>query len=226
MIRRPSFLSIFVKSPFKRIEQHMSVVHECVALFPDFFEAAQDEKWSEAEAIAKKVKKLENEADALKRKIQVKLHGDLFLPVPRADILSLLLVQDNMANKAEDLTGLMLGRQMIFPKPVRSEVKKLIDHMVITSNKALEVSSELRGLFDAGFEGVVLKLLKEAVEGLDALESEADLMQKKIRQSIFEIEKDHPPIDVFFWYQFIHEIATLIDWARRVGTQLLILSSR
>lgn len=226
MIRRPSFLSIFVKSPFKRIEKHMSVVHECVKLLPEFYDAVQDENWAKAESLSKKISALEGDADKLKRKIQLKLHGDLFLPVPRSDILALLLVQDNIANQAEDLTGLMLGRKMVFPQPVRGEVGKLIRHMVVTSNKAVEVCSELRDLFEAGFEGVVLKLLKEAVEGLDALENQADKMQSNIRRAIFEIEKDYPPIDVLFWYQFVHESATLIDWAQRVGSQLLILSSR
>ena len=39
-------------------------------------------------------------------------------------------------------------------------------------------------------------------------------------------EKEHPPVDVLFWYQLVNELASLVDWAQRVGTQLLILSSR
>jgi|AntRauTorckE5430_2_1112549.scaffolds.fasta_scaffold00200_11 hypothetical protein len=226
MIRRPSFLSIFVKSPFKRIEQHMLVVCECVDVFPIFFDAIQAEDWLEAEILAKKIRELETEADIQKRKIQIKLHGDLFLPVPRSDILALLHVQDNIANLIEDLTGLMLGRKMVFPLPLQKELHKFICHMVVTCHKAKEVCSELRGLFEAGFEGVVIKILKEAVSGLDALENEADEMQNHIRKTIFEIENAHSPIDVFFWYQFVHELSSVIDWARRVGAQLLILSSR
>lgn len=226
MIRRPSFLSVFVKSPFKRIEKHMSMVHECVSLFPDFYDAVQAEDWDNATLLAKRIRETETEADLLKRKIQIKLHGDLYLPVPRSDILALLLVQDNIANLTEDLAGLMLNRRMVFPEEIQKDMREMILHMVVTCNKAKEVSSELKDLFEAGFEGVVLKLLKEAVDGLDALENEADKMQAKVRQAIFAIEKDHPPIDVYFWYQFVHEMSSLVDWAQRVGAQLLILSSR
>lgn len=226
MIRRPSFFSIFAKSPFKRIQAHIKVVNECVELLPAFYDLAQYGKWEEATKIAKKIQDLETEADLMKRKIQINLHSDLFLPVPRADILGLLLVQDNIANKAEDLSGLMLNRRMVFPSPLREEMRELLTHTISTSNKAVSVCSELKDLFEAGFEGVVLKLLKEAVSGLDALEKEADGIQAKIRLTIYNMEKEHPPLDVFFWYQFLHEVSALIDWAQRVGSQLLILSSR
>lgn len=226
MIRRPSFLSVFVKSPFTRIENHMSIVHDCVSILPDFYDAVQAEDWVRATELANKIRDTESQADLLKRKIQVKLHGDLYMPVPRSDILALLMVQDNMANLAEDLAGLMLNRKMVFPKEIQPAMRDLILHMVVTCNKAREVSAELKDLFEAGFEGVVLKLLKEAVDGLDALENTADKMQHKVKQAIFDIEKEYPPIDVYFWYQFVHELSSLVDWAQRVGTQLLILSSR
>lgn len=226
MIRRPSFFSIFAKSPFKRLEKHMSIVHQCVSLLPDFYDCCQAEEWQKAESIAKEITQLEGSADKLKRKLQLRLHGDLFLPVPRSDILALLFVQDNIANKAEDIKGLMLGRKMLFPKEVSEKVRVLLVHGVMTCSRAKEVCSELTDLFEAGFEGVVLKLLQEAVEGLDALEREADNIQAEIRDIVFGIEKEHNPLDVYFWYQYIHEISTLIDWTKRVGSQLLILSSR
>ena len=52
----------------------------------------------------------------IKRKLRVRLHHGLFLPVPRAELLSLLQIQDNIANQAEDIAQLMLGRRMVFPK--------------------------------------------------------------------------------------------------------------
>lgn len=226
MIRRPSFFSLFAQSPFKRLEKHMAIVQKCVALLPDFYDCCQAEQWESAKNLAGEIRSLEAEADKLKRKLQLRLHGDLFLPVPRADILALLMGQDNIANKAEDLVGLMLGRKMVFPKVVGEKVRILLVHSVTTCNRAKEVCSELTDLFEAGFEGVVLKLLKDAVDGLDALEREADQLQAEVRDIIFQLESEHPPLDVFFWYQYVNEISTLVDWVKRVGAQLLILSSR
>lgn len=226
MIRRPPLFSIFAKSPFKRLEQHMQVVSSCVRLLPKFFECCQKGDWKEAEQIATDISKLESDADRLKRKLQVKLHSDLFLPVPRSDVLGLLQVQDNIANKVEDLTHLMIGRQMIFPEPIHDKVRLLVDHTIKACQKATEVNAEMRDLLEAGFEGVVLKLLQDMVGELDVLEDEADSIQADIRQSIFSIEQDYPPLDVLFWYQFVQELSSVIDWAQRVGSQLLIISSR
>ncbi len=35
--------------------------------------------------------------------------------MPRTDLLDLISVQDKVANKAKDISGLMLGRQMTIP---------------------------------------------------------------------------------------------------------------
>ncbi|MCP8352153.1 TIGR00153 family protein [Candidatus Synchoanobacter obligatus] len=226
MIRRPSFFSIFAKSPFKRLEKHMRVVHECVSLLPGFYDLCQAGEWEKAEKVAKKISSLESDADALKRKLQVRLHADLYLPVPRTDVLALLQVQDNIANQAEDVMGLMMGRKMVFPDAVKGSVRLLLAQMIKTCNKALDVNGEMRDLLEAGFDGVVLKMLEEMVTELDALEDEADQIQAKIRQEIFQIESQHNPVDVLFWYHFVKELSAVIDWAQRVGTQLIIISSR
>jgi predicted phosphate transport protein (TIGR00153 family) len=226
MIRRPPLFSIFAKSPFKLLEKHMVVVNTCVEFLPVFFDACQAGTWESAEGAAEKISRLESDADRLKRKLQVKLHSDLFLPVPRSDVLALLQVQDNIANKVEDLTHLMLGRKMVFPEGIKDQVGSLVSHAIKTCQKAKEVNAEMRDLLEAGFEGVVLKLLQDMVGELDALEDEADSIQASIRQSIFSIEQDHPPLDVLFWYQFVQELSSVTDWAQRVGSQLLIISSR
>ena len=226
MIRRPPLFSIFAKSPFKLLEKHMDVVNTCVEMLPVFFDACQAGAWESAEEAAGKIAKLESDADRLKRKLQVKLHSDLFLPVPRSDVLALLQVQDNIANKVEDLTHLMLGRKMVFPQDINNQMSRLVSHALKASQKAKEVNAEMRDLLEAGFEGVVLRLLQDMVGELDVLEDEADHIQAKIRQSIFSIEQEHPPLDVLFWYQFVQELSSVIDWTQRVGSQLLIISSR
>ena len=66
-----------------------------------------------------KVRELESKADAIKRKVRIKLHRNLFLPVARTDLLSLLVTQDNLANQTKDVIGLMIGRKMVFLKRSR-----------------------------------------------------------------------------------------------------------
>ena len=183
----------------------MDVVHQCVALLPTLYDTCQQGDWGSAKEIQSEISALESEADRLKRKVQLKLHGDLFLPVPRSDILSLLQVQDNIANQVEDIAGLLVGRRMVFPKPLAEPMFNLLAHMLKTCHKAAEVSSELGDLLEAGFDGIVVKLIKDMVRDLDLLEQQADVLQAQVRQQIFEIEADHAAVDVFFWYDFVSQ---------------------
>ena len=43
------------------------------------------------------------------------------MPVPREDLLELLLVQDKMANRAKDVSGIVFGRKMVIPPVIATE---------------------------------------------------------------------------------------------------------
>lgn len=227
MISRPSsFLSMFVKSPFKRLAEHMGVVQQAVALLESLFIACHEEDWQQAEKIYKQISKHESEADALKRKIRHKIHHDLYLPVSRTELLVLLDVQDCIANKAEDISLLMLSRKMSFPASVHEKIYELMVQAVKTAHKAQDVSVELSDLVETGFKGLTIRSAKRLINDLYALENQSDQLQVQARQAVFAQESHHPALDVIFWYDCINQIGSLADWSRRVGTQLLLLSSR
>ena len=64
----------------------------------------------------------EKEADKLKGALRRHLPKSLFLPVPRSDLLSLVSIQDNVANTAKDVSMVVLGRKMRFPDKLQEGI--------------------------------------------------------------------------------------------------------
>ena len=95
----------------------------------------------------------EHEADDLKKEIRLHLPKSLFMPVPREDLLELLLVQDKMANRAKDVSGIVLGRKMHIPPVIAAEFQEFVKRNVDASKQARKSVRELDELFTSGFRG-------------------------------------------------------------------------
>src|ERR1700733_4089349 len=111
-----SIFNMFGPSPIKPIEQHIRKVYQCAKQLYPFFEAVLIKDWTTANKIKEKIVSLEKEADLIKRDLRLHLPTGLFLPVSRTHLLELLSAQDKIANKAEDIAGLIFSRKMVVPE--------------------------------------------------------------------------------------------------------------
>jgi len=220
------FVSLFGRSPIGPMQQHMAKAHECAANLLPFIEASMAGDWSQAEQIQQQMARLEQEADKLKKDVRLNLPKSLFLPVPRSDLLELLSVQDKVANRAEDIVGLMLGRQMQVPAALQVLMRHYVARTVDASAQALRAMNELDELLETGFAGREAKLVETLVEELGQIEQDTDRLQVEMRRGLFALEKELPPVDVMFLYQIIDWIGDVADRAQRVGNRLEQLLAR
>lgn len=220
------FVSLFGRSPIGPMQQHMAKAHECAANLLPFIEASMAGDWSQAEQIQQQMARLEQEADKLKKDVRLNLPKSLFLPVPRSDLLELLSVQDKVANRAEDIVGLMLGRQMQVPAALQALMRQYVARTVDASAQALRAMNELDELLETGFAGREAKLVETLVEELGQIEQDTDRLQVEMRRGLFALEKELPPVDVMFLYQIIDWIGDVADRAQRVGNRLEQLLAR
>ncbi|TWC41592.1 hypothetical protein FBY03_102341 [Pseudomonas sp. SJZ079] len=220
------FVSLFGRSPFGPMQQHIVKAHECAANLVPFFEAVMAEDWTKVEQVQQEMARLEHEADKLKKGVRLHLPKSLFLPVPRSDLLELLSVQDKVANRAKDIAGLMLGRQMAIPQDLQPLMRTFVQRTVDASAQALKAMNELDELLEAGFGGREAVLVETLIEELDVIEQDTDSLQIEVRRSLFKLEKDLPPVDVMFLYQIIDWIGDVADRAQRVGNRLEQLLAR
>lgn len=220
------FVSLFGRSPIGPMQQHMAKAHECAANLLPFVEASMAGDWVQAERIQQEMARLEQEADRLKKAVRLNLPKSLFLPVPRSDLLELLSVQDKVANRAEDIVGLMLGRQMQVPVALQPLMRQYVARTVDASAQALKAMQELDELLETGFGGREAKLVETLVEELGQIEQDTDKLQVEVRRGLFALEKELPPVDVMFLYQIIDWIGDVADRAQRVGNRLEQLLAR
>ena len=220
------FASLFGRSPIGPMQKHFAKAHECAANLLPFFEAVMAEDWAKVQQVQQDMARLEDEADKLKKNVRLHLPKSLFLPVPRSDLLELLSVQDKVANRAKDIAGLMLGREMAIPLALQPLMRAFVQRTVDASAQALKAMNELDELLETGFGGREAALVESMVEELEQIERDTDLMQIEVRRALFKLEKDLPAVDVMFLYQIIEWIGDVADRAARVGNRLEQLLAR
>lgn len=217
--------NIFGKSPVQPLEKHIEVAYRCAKQLNPFFAAAFAGDWDAAIAVRDEIEALEHKADDIKKKIRLHLPKSLFMPVPREDLLELLLVQDKIANRTKDVSGLVLGRKLQFPREITEQYLEFVDRNIDAAKQARKSVRELDELFTAGFRGAEVELVAGLIEELDRIETDTDDKQAALRASLFSLEKTLDPIDAIFMYKVIELTGEIADMAERVGRRLELLLS-
>lgn len=217
---------MFGRSPIKPMEEHMTVALQTARELLGFYRASVNEDWTTAEESYNAISKLEQQADELKKQIRLHLPKNLFLPVPRADLLELITRQDKIPNRCKDISGLMLGRKMVFPKQLHEPVEAYLNTAFSTVEQAHTAIAELDQLLETGFGGREMDLVESMVSELNRLEQQTDHQQIALRAQLFKLESELPPVDVIFFYRIIEEMGDLADRAQRTGQRLLQLLAR
>lgn len=217
--------NIFGKSPVQPLEKHIEIAYRCAKQLNAFFTATFADDWQTAAAVRDEIEALEHKADDIKKKIRLHLPKSLFMPVPREDLLELLLVQDKIANRTKDVSGLVLGRKMKFPPQIAEQFLDFVDRNIDAAKQARKSVRELDELFTAGFRGAEVDLVAGLIEELDRIETDTDDKQAALRASLFSLEDSLNPIDAVFMYKVIELTGEIADMAERVGRRLELLLS-
>ena len=217
--------NIFGSSPVQPLEQHIGITYSCAKQLRGFFAAAVAGDWEKATAVRGEIERLEHEADDLKKAIRLRLPKSLFMPVPREDLLELLLVQDKIANRTKDVSGIVLGRKMRIPAEIAEQFVDFVDRNVDAAKQARKSVRELDELFTAGFRGAEVALVSALIEELDKIETDTDDKQASLRAALFAIEDTLNPVDAVFMYKVIELTGEIADMAERVGRRLELLLS-
>jgi len=140
---RKSIFNLFGRSPIRPIQKHMAMVYACVNKLQPFFNAVIAKDWEIANKIQQQISSLESEADEIKRDLRIHLPKGLFMAVSRLDTLELLSRQDQLANLAEDISGLVVGRKMELPNTIQKDYMKFLQRCIDASYQARKAIKEL-----------------------------------------------------------------------------------
>lgn len=217
--------NIFGTSPVRPLEKHMDIVYRCAKKLKPFVNAVIRRDLKRMAEVRGQIEALENQADDMKKNIRLHMPKSLFMPVPREDLLELLLVQDKIANRTKDVSGIVLGRKLPIPADIADQFLEFVDRNVDAAKQARKSVRELDELFTAGFRGAEVELVTALIDKLDQIETDTDDKQAALRAAVYAIEETLNPVDAVFLYQVIELTGEIADMAERVGRRLELLLS-
>lgn len=220
------FSKIFGNSPVAPLQKHINIVVSCVEELIPYFESVINDNWEQATTTQEKLVNLEHEADQIKNELRLHLPSSLFMPIDRRDVLEVLDLQDLIANKAKDISGLTLGRKMSLPKSISSAYMEFLKRCIDATRQAQVAINELDELVATGFRGDEVVRVKKMIKELHTIEDETDEIQIKLRAELYKIEKELPPIDVMFIYKIIEWTGDLADTAQSTGNRLQLMLAK
>ncbi len=221
-----SLSNIFGQSPIEPLQKHMLTATNCAKELIPFIDSVLEEDWEKAKVYHTKICKLEHDADLIKKELKLNLPRSLFSQIPRADILGILDAQDRIANKSEDIAGIIIGRKIVLPTDIQKLYKLFIEESVAASLQAHTAIQELGELLATGFSGKEINIISEMIVRLDEIERNTDHIQVSTRNQLFKIEKSLPPIECMFLYKLIDWTGDLADRAQTVGGKLQLLLAK
>ncbi len=220
------FSGVFGRSPFRDLQNHAKLCVSAAAELKLLFPAANENRWEDVQQHYDRLTEIEQQADEQKRSIRNHLPRGFFLPVARADLLDLLGRQDEIANGARDVAGLVIGRRLQFPVSVQAEVLELVEGSIATCAQVCEVVASLDELIDTGFKGREARRVSDMIEKVEYLEHRTDELVVKIRAGIFAVEADLPAVHVMFCYKVLDLLSELADVAERVGHRVQMMLAK
>jgi len=226
MNQKRTLSNLISKSPFGSIQVHMEKTKQCAEELLVYIDAASSNDWDKATESRQKIIQLEKDADGLKAETRDLLPKSLFLFVPRGDLLDLIGLADEIPNTIKDISGLIYGRKMEIPSQLSGSFKDFVTEAVSAVTTASAAIDQLAEVSRLAFGNKASTELDKIISGLDSQEREIDQLEIVVRQQLFDIEKDFPPIDVMFLYDVINKIGELADRAEQLGHRLTLIAVR
>lgn len=221
-----NFGKLFGKSPFKPVKKHMKIARDCVAFMPPAMEAFFNQDKDELKNIKHQISKLESDADKIFEELQNRLPKTMFLPVDRRDLLDVLEMQEAIADRTEDIIGLMRELSIDVPKEMRQPMKNLVDHCLLATNRAYDIVSSFEDLVETGFKGPEVEKTQKSILDVVNIETEADTIGTDITHALFEHGRDMHPVALVFLYKLIGWIDDLADFSEKLAIRSRLLLAR
>jgi predicted phosphate transport protein (TIGR00153 family) len=222
---RIPLLSSFMTSPFDGLQEHAEKIKECGWAFQQAMECHAADKCKSFEDYRQEVIKLENEADAIKRRIRGHLPRGTRMPVERFQLFMYLKEQDAVLDSVEEALDWLSYRTR--PGTSNEEIKEalflLVDAVVEPMEDLSRMVAEAKAYFET-YSEKQRRLVKEIVNNLRKKEHGADILEDELKFKVFNIEKD--PVTIFHMVKLAEIIGSVADHAENAGDMMRAMIAR
>jgi uncharacterized protein len=206
-----NIMNVFGRSPFVPLQMHMEKVAECINYIPQVLDAHRRQEIETIQSLAKKISRLEHEADIIKHDIRNSLPRGLFMPVDRANLLHILDLQDSIANSAENIGVLLTFKQITSFNDFEIKFDDFVSKCLEAFMLAQSIIEQLDELLETGFGGVEAQTVRELVDMVAFKEHESDVAQGELLRELLAHEDTVSYGDFFLWTKIIRQIANIAD---------------
>jgi len=198
----------------------MEKVGQCVAKMEDAIEAFLDGKLDKLPKLAKEISEAEHEADLAKNDIRNHLPKSLFLAIDRGQLLEILSLQDNIADRAEDV-GVLLAFKVLKPEPsLDADCRAFLAKNMESFKAARAVIRELTELLETSFGGAEAEKVKRMVDQVALLEHEADLIQQTLLAKLFAAAPNLHYSAFFLWQRLFEAVGSISNISEKLGNRI------
>ena len=212
--------SVFAKSPFKPLRNHMDKVVESVTPLEDFFNFLFVEDFLKLEKIKDQIIEAEDAADSIKNEVRNHLPQNIFMPINRRDLLEILDMQDSIADVSQDIAVLLDQRKMKLNRELHEDVIVFVKKSQTVCYLTRDLIHEFGYLIESGFGLNETKKMFKMIDNISFLETEADRLEDALVERLYGIEKDMYPVDVMFWYKVFELVGDVADYSKKTSNRL------
>lgn len=221
---RLPFLSMFMTSPFKGIQEHAEIVQECAWAFQQAMECYVSDKCQTFEELRKEVTRLESEADAVKRRIRGHLPIGTLMPVSKFQLFRYLREQDGVLDAVEDaLDWVSYRTRPGIPDDLEKDFFLLIDAVVEPIEELSKMVREARTYFQTYNENQRI-LVKDIIRNLRRQEHHADQWEDAFKRKVFHAQMD--AVSVFHLIRLAEFVGSIADHAENAGDMMRAMLSK
>jgi predicted phosphate transport protein (TIGR00153 family) len=198
------------RSPFGPLHELMVKSAAAVEELPALMAALARGRSEEVAEIARRVEKIEREADEVKSEIRDNLSKSLFTLADRAETLRLVSGIDAIADDALRAARLVSVRKLAAPGRLGEEVIELAERARDAARRLREILALLGRVIDEG--GGDARGVLDMISSLSEVDSEVEDLEPRVLRTLFSQEEELGPTGVML---MMHVLKQLADTARR-----------
>jgi len=211
---------LFGKSPFAPLQGHMKKVSACVKKLTEVFEALKAGNQDSVHALVKELSKLEHEANLTKNDIRNHLPRSLFLPIDRPQFLEILSVQDDIADKAQEVGDLLTLRPLENFDQLGDGLCTHYKNNAEGFTETRQILKEFDELLESSFGGIEAEKVRSMVDSALTKTYEADKFRREFRKQFFSVADKFSAPTFYLWMRLIDEIGAIGAISARLANRI------
>jgi hypothetical protein len=215
---RIPFISLFVTSPFEGLQEHAQKLEECAIVFQQAMECYISEECERFEEFRLEIDRLEDEADAIKRRIRGHLPKGTLLQFDKFELFRYLGEQDKVLDAMEEsLDWISIRSDLGIPQSLIKDLKIFVDAIASAVDELSRMVAEARKYFK-NYSVDQREHVKKIVHSLRRQEHEADKLEDSFKQKVFDSVID--PVTVFHLVRMAEIIGSIADHSENAGDMM------